>query len=77
MSVSVLAISNANAKKIAKRGSSLSKVPLPDGKHHHTQTPDDLVPLFEDAAEARLKHLIIEGGDGTVRTVLTLSLIHI
>ena len=74
MSVSVLAISNANAKKIAKRGSSLSKVPLPDGKHHHTQTPDDLVPLFEDAAEARLKHLIIEGGDGTVRTVLTAML---
>ena len=71
MSVSVLAISNANAKKIAKHGTSLNKVLLPDAKHYHTQAPDDLIPLFTEKAHTHLKHLIIEGGDGTVRTVLT------
>ena len=50
MSVSVLAISNANAKKIAKHGTSLNKVLLPDAKHYHTQAPDDLIPLFTEKA---------------------------
>jgi len=72
MTVSVLAVSNINAKKVAKRGSLLSQALLPDGAHHHhTTSPNDLLPLFKNAAGARLKHLLIEGGDGTVRTVLT------
>jgi len=70
--VSVLAISNANAKKVAKRGSSLTEGLLPDKTvHHHTTSPDDLYPLFKQAAHAHLEHLVIEGGDGTVRTILT------
>lgn len=72
MSVSILAISNANAKKVAKRGTSLNAGLLPKGTvHHFTKSPDDLMPLFQEAAQKRLRHLVIEGGDGTVRTILT------
>jgi len=69
--VSILAISNANAKKVAKRGSSLTKALLPDGSlHHHTTSPEDLHPIFKQT-QAQITHVVIEGGDGTVRTVLS------
>ena len=72
MSVSILAISNANAKKVAKRGTSLNAGLLPESTvHHFTKSPDDLMPLFQEAAQKNLRHLVIEGGDGTVRTILT------
>jgi len=70
--VSVLAISNAHAKKVAKRGSLLNAALLPaSAHHHHTQSQADLAPLFSRAENTDLRHLVIEGGDGTVRTVLT------
>lgn len=70
--MSVLAISNANAKKVAKNGSSLTASLLPQNAlHHHTKSADDLLPVFKHAAETNLQHLIIEGGDGTVQTILS------
>lgn len=70
--MSVLAISNANAKKVAKNGSSLTASLLPkEAVHHHTKSTADLSRLFKDSASTGLQHLIIEGGDGTVRTVLS------
>lgn len=70
--VSVLIISNANAKKVAKSGSLLTPNLLPETTtHHHTRSPFDLIPVFEKSAESNLNHLVIEGGDGTVRTILS------
>ena len=70
--MSVLVISNANAKKVSKRGSSLSSNLLPqDAVHFNTKSSEDLCPLFEHAANTGLNHLVIEGGDGTVRTIIT------
>ena len=70
--MSVLAISNANAKKVAKGGSLLNSTLLPETAiHHHTETPSDLLPVFKQASDTNIKHLVIEGGDGTVRTVLS------
>ena len=70
--MSVLAISNANAKKVAKGGSLLNSTLLPETAiHHHTKTPTDLLPVFKQVIETNINHLVIEGGDGTVRTVLS------
>ena len=70
--MSVVAITNANAKKVAKNGSSLTPNLLPeDALHFNTKSPDDLRPLFTQAAETGLDHLVIEGGDGTVRTIIS------
>lgn len=70
--MSIFAISNANAKKVAKKGTSFSSDLLPeDAVHFNTKSPDDLRPLFLRAADTDLKHLVIEGGDGTVRTVMS------
>lgn len=70
--MSVLAISNASAKKVAKSGSLINSTLLPKTAiHHHTKTPSDLLPAFKQALERNIKHLVIEGGDGTVRTVLS------
>jgi len=75
MSVSILAISNASARKVAKSGTTLNGNLLPKGsRHHFTNSPDDLIPLFKEVKKTHLRHLVIEGGDGTVRTILTAML---
>ena len=72
MSTSVIAISNANARKVASQGSSFSKGLLPPGaRHHFTQSPQDLRQVFDNAANTDVSHLVIEGGDGTIRSTLT------
>ncbi|WP_409431814.1 diacylglycerol/lipid kinase family protein [Litorimonas sp. RW-G-Af-16] len=73
--MSFLAISNAHARNVAKQGSALSRATLSAGATHHiTQDPADLHPLFQKAASDNLRHLVIEGGDGTVRTILSAML---
>ena len=69
----VLAISNAKARAIAKKGPQIKTTHLPNGAVHHiTHNHEDLTAILRKAAEKqKLKHLIIEGGDGTVRTVMT------
>lgn len=72
MSTSVIAISNANARKVARQGSSFSMDLLPrDSRHHFTQSSEDLKQVFDDAANTDFNHLIIEGGDGTICSTLT------
>lgn len=70
--MSILAISNANARTVAKQGSALSLKRLPAGSQHFiSQDRSDLLPLMKKAREAATDHILIEGGDGTVRTVMT------
>ena len=70
--MSVLAISNAKARSVAKQGSALSLAKLPKGGEHFvSQDRSDLLPLMKRAREEKREHILIEGGDGTVRTVMT------
>jgi diacylglycerol kinase family enzyme len=70
--MSILAISNAKARSVAKQGSALSLKRLPENSEHFiSQDRSDLMPLMEKAREKRTRHILIEGGDGTVRTVMT------
>ena len=72
MSTSVIAISNANARKVARQGSSVLVDLLPkDAEHHFTHSFEDLKKVFDDAANTNLNHLVIEGGDGTIRSTVT------
>ncbi len=71
-SVAVLAISNAKARTVSKQGSNIDIAKLPKGSVHHiSEDKFDLAPLLIEAARTNIKHLLIEGGDGTVRTVMT------
>ncbi len=70
--MSVLAISNAKARSVAKQGSALSLNKLPaGGEHFISQDRSDLLPLLNKARVEKREHILIEGGDGTVRTVMT------
>ena len=73
----LLAITNAHARGVVKSGSALSPRSLPAGaKHHLTHAPSDLQQVLALAAQENLRHLVIEGGDGTVRTVMSALLNH-
>lgn len=68
----VLAISNAKARTVSKQGSNVNLNALPPGSIHHiSEDKSDLPPLLKQAANDGVKHVLIEGGDGTVRTVMT------
>jgi hypothetical protein len=68
----VLAISNAKARAVSKQGSNIDLSALPNGSEHHiSEDKSDLPPLFSKAMSDGIKHILIEGGDGTVRTVMT------
>lgn len=70
--MSILAISNAKARSVAKQGSALSLKRLPENSEHFiSQDKSDLLPLMRKAREKKTRHILIEGGDGTVRTVMT------
>ena len=70
--MSILAISNAKARSVAKLGSALSLDKLPENSEHFiSQDRSDLFPLMQKARDNRTEHILIEGGDGTVRTVMT------
>ncbi len=68
----VLAISNAKARAVSLKGPKIDVTTLPSGSQHHiSQDKSDLPPLLRRAAQSDIKHILIEGGDGTVRTVMT------
>ncbi len=70
--VPVLAISNAKARAVSKQGSMIDVAALPTGSYHHiSENKSDLPLLLRKAADDNIKHVLIEGGDGTVRTVMT------
>lgn len=70
--MSLLAISNAKARSVAKQGSALSRTALPKNSEHFvSQDRSDLFPLMKRAQAQNVSHIVIEGGDGTVRTVMT------
>ncbi len=70
--MSVLAISNAKARAVSKQGSRIDLAALPEGSHHHiSKDKADLPILLSEASHQQITHLVIEGGDGTVRSVMT------
>jgi len=69
---SVLAISNVKAKGVSKSGPVIDLAQLPEGSFHHlSQSKDDLASIITQAESCDVRHILIEGGDGTVRTVMT------
>jgi len=70
--MAVLAISNAHARAVSKQGSRIALSQLPAGSQHHiSRNKSDLVALLKKASHNDINHILIEGGDGTVRTVMT------
>lgn len=70
--MSILAISNAKARAVSKQGSRINLAALPEGSHHHmSENKADLPVLLTEASKQHITHLVIEGGDGTVRSVMT------
>ncbi|RKQ71556.1 diacylglycerol kinase-like protein [Litorimonas taeanensis] len=68
----VLAISNAKARSVSQKGSKIQLSALPRGsKHHISRDKSDLGKLLEQAKNDKIAHILIEGGDGTVRMVMT------
>lgn len=68
---------NAASAKVAKKGALLPKV----AQQHDAILRDvgdfsDVDKLVEDALAAKAKHIVIEGGDGTVQGILTEFLRH-
>lgn len=68
----VLAISNARARAVSQKGPTIDVAALPAGSQHHiSQSHSDLFPLLKQAADDNIHYVLIEGGDGTVRSVMT------
>lgn len=68
----ILAISNAKAKGVSKSGPTIDLSLLPSGSVHHVSNDKrDLIPLLKKAAQKPVDHILIEGGDGTVRTIMS------
>ena len=68
---------NAASAKVAKKGALLPKI----AKKHNAILRDvgdfsDVDKLVQDALNAKTKHIVIEGGDGTVQGILTEFLRH-
>ena len=71
----ILAISNAHARAVSKTGSRIKLSQLPAGSRHHiSKSKSDLSELFKKTSQDETDHILIEGGDGTVRTVMTILL---
>jgi hypothetical protein len=71
----ILVISNTKARGITKSGSMIKLSQLPKNSFHYmSQSKSDLPPIIREAVQLDIEHILIEGGDGTVRIVMTILL---